>query len=119
MENATKALLMAAGVLIAILIISMFVLVLRKTGNVSKTYDSTVSSEEVTIFNNNFTQYLGKKITIHEAITITNFARSNGVTVIGAKETKDIVNNSAKEKKYAISINNYDENGYINSITIN
>ena len=39
MENATKALLIAGGVLIAIIIISVMVITFKKTGNISKTYD--------------------------------------------------------------------------------
>ena len=103
MENATKALLMAGGVLIAIIILSVLVITLHHTGNVSKGYDQTVQTEEITTFNSNFTKYLGQNFTIHQAITITNFANSNGVDVIG---------------KYTIKINGYDSNGYINSITI-
>lgn len=120
MENATKALLIAGGVLIAIIIISVLVMTLQKTGNVSKTYDTTVSQEEITKFNVNFTKFVGinNKFTIHEAITITNFAKKNGVTVNGPKTTNDINNDEAKEKKYTLTVNSYDDNGYINSITI-
>ena len=118
MENATKALLMAGGVLIAIIIISVLVITLQKTGNVSKSYDETVQTEEITKFNSNFTKYLGQKFTIHEAITITNFANSNGLKINGGKTTSDIDQSDALEKKYSITINNYDDNGYIKEITI-
>lgn len=119
MENATKALLIAGGVLIAIIILSVMVIMFQKTGNVTKTYDQTISQEEITKFNTNFTKYVGidKKFTIHDAITITNFAHSNGVNVINPKETNDIDNNNAKEKKYTLTVH-YGENGYIDSITI-
>lgn len=119
MENATKALLIAGGVLIAILIITVMVMLFNSTGNVSRSYNDRIETEEVTKFNANFTQYLGQEFTIHEAITITNFANSNGVTIAsGAKTTNDIDIMTAKEKKYTLTINSYDENGYINSITI-
>ena len=118
MENASKALLMAGGVLIAILIISVLVMTFQKTGNVSKSYDKSVSQEEITKFNVNFTKYLGQDLTIHQAITITNFAQSNGVTVINPTTTDNIDNSNINEKKYTITINNYDENGYITNILI-
>ena len=118
MENASKALLMAGGVLIAILIISVLVMTFQKTGNVSKSYDKSVSQEEITKFNVNFTKYLGQDLTIHQAITITNFAQSNGVTVINPTTTANIDNSNINEKKYTITINNYDENGYITNILI-
>ena len=47
MENATKALLIAGGVLIAIIIISVMVVTFQKTGNVSKTYKSNIDEEEI------------------------------------------------------------------------
>lgn len=120
MENATKALLMAGGVLIAIIIISVIVITLQKTGNVNKTYDSTIKQQEIMKFNSNFTKYVGKnkKFTIHDAITITNFAKNHGVTVNDPKTISDIDNDTAKEKKYILTINSYADNGYINSITI-
>lgn len=120
MENATKALLMAGGVLIAIIIISVIVITLQKTGNVNKTYDSTIKQQEIMKFNSNFTKYVGedKKFTIHDAITITNFAQNHGVTVNDPKTISDIDNDTAKEKKYILTINSYADNGYINSITI-
>ena len=120
MENATKALLMAAGVLIAILIISMFVLVLQKTGSISKTYDSTVSAEEITIFNSNFTQYVGRdNLTIHDVITICNFAKDNNVkkVTVTNEKTVDNINNDTINTKYKLIINNYDDNGYISKIS--
>lgn len=120
MENATKALLIAGGVLIAIIIISVMVITFKKTGNISKTYDKTINQEDVTKFNENFTKYLNKELTIHQAITITNFANSNGVTVIGSVSTSD-VNGEPLKNKYEISISNsdYNEEGYITRIKLN
>ena len=118
MENATKALLIAGGVLIAILIITVMVMLFNSTGNVSRSYNDRIETEEVTKFNSNFTQYLGQKFTIHEAITITNFAKNNGVEIDNGKTTAEIDPATAKEKKYTLTVNSYDENGYIDSITI-
>lgn len=118
MENATKALLMAGGILLAILIISVLVITFQKTGNVSKSYDKSVSQEEITKFNVNFTKYLGQDLNIHQVITITNFAKSNDVTVVNPKTTANIDNSNINAKKYSITINNYDENGYITNISI-
>ena len=118
MENATKALLIAGGVLIAIIIIIIIVSLFRNAGNQSRTYKESVQTDEATIFNNNFTKYLGKKFTIHEAITITNFAKSKGVTVNNPKTVGNINNDSSKEEIYSISIDSYDDNGYIKTITI-
>lgn len=118
MENATKALLIAGGVLIAIIIMSVMVTTFQKTGNVSKTYDKTIDQEEISKFNENFTRYLGKELSIQQAITITNFANSNGVTVIGSVSTSD-VNGETLKNKYELTNTKYNrETGYIKSITL-
>lgn len=43
MENASKALLMAGGLLISILLVSFMVFVLRKAGSMSAEYDQQIS----------------------------------------------------------------------------
>lgn len=58
MENATKALLIAAAVLVAILIISLGLVVYQMA---SETIDSVnFSGQEVTAFNDQFMQYQGE-----------------------------------------------------------
>lgn len=58
MENATKALLIAAAVLVAILIISLGLVVYQMA---SETIDSVnFSGQEVTAFNDQFLQYQGE-----------------------------------------------------------
>lgn len=60
MENATKALLIAAAVLVAILIISLGLVVYNMA---SETIDSVnFSGQEITAFNDKFTQYEGSKV---------------------------------------------------------
>lgn len=126
MENASKALLMAGGVLIAILIMSVLVITFQKTGNVSKSYDKSVSQEEITKFNTNFTKYLGKDLTIHEVVTICNFAYNNRThkVKVNGSEDNPYTNDDIKEnldQKYTLTIPNnaYDGNGYITNILIN
>lgn len=60
MENATKALLIAAAVLIAILIISLGIVVYNMA---SETISSVnFSDQEITAFNDKFTQYDGEHV---------------------------------------------------------
>ena len=60
MENATKALLIAAAVLVAILIISLGLVVYNMA---SETIDSVnFSGQEVTAFNDQFTHYNGNRV---------------------------------------------------------
>lgn len=60
MENATKALLIAAAVLVAILIISLGLVVYNMA---AETIDSVnFSGQEITAFNDKFTQYEGSNV---------------------------------------------------------
>lgn len=123
MENATKALLIAGGVLIAIIILSVMVIMFQKTGNVTKTYDQTISQEEITKFNSNFTKYIGQKLTIHEVVTISNFANSNNVRKVkcsiyneqSIKDEMDFQKENNKKHVYTINITN-GEDGYISEV---
>ena len=75
MENASKALLMAAGVLIGILILALMVTLFLSAREVSSRHDQVKKTEEIEQFNANFTKYVGKDITMHQVITIHNFAK--------------------------------------------
>ena len=122
MENATKALLVAGGVLIALLIS-----VLQSTGKVSKKYNESTSSEQITTFNNNFTKYLGKDLTIHDVVTICNFAKQNNIFKVNVptgyntskiKQDLDVMSaNPGKKNIYQIKIDAYDTSGYISKIS--
>lgn len=118
MENATKALLIAGGVLIAIIIISVMVVTFQKTGNVSKTYKSNIDEEEITKFNTNFTKYVGEELNIQQAISITNFAKNNNVEVKNGKTTADITDEIINKKMFKLIILNYNDDGYINKVQI-
>ena len=80
MENASKALLMAASVLIGIILISLMVIMFMNSGNVSGSYDKTISQEEISVFNSNFTKYVGRNLTIHEVKSIIYFAELTKVS---------------------------------------
>ena len=79
MENASKALLMAAGVLIGVLILSLIVTLFASAGSLSNEYEKTKKAEAIQQFNVNFTKYLGQELTIHQVVTICNFAKNNKV----------------------------------------
>lgn len=78
MENASRALLMAGGILLGILILSLMVTLFASSSSLSKTYDQSKQSEAIQRFNANFTQYIGQDLTIHQVLTIYNFAKQNG-----------------------------------------
>lgn len=128
MENASKALLIAAGVLIGVLLLSLMITLFVSASSISKTYDETKNAEAIQQFNANFTKYLGQDLTIHQVVTICNFAEKNGVTVINGKNKnsiqKDVKNYNVSSntltgvKYYELKIISYSDEGYINQIKI-
>ena len=76
MENASKALIIAGEVLIAVLVITFMVSLFVTFGNFSANIHEKLSNEQVIKFNNNFTIYEGRiNITAQEIVTAINFAK--------------------------------------------
>lgn len=124
MENASKALLMAASMLIGIILISLLVIMFRNSGNVSSSYDKTISQEEISVFNSNFTKYVGKNLTIHEVKSIINFAKANGVNVTGTIPTIENTlsvggDNTVNQRIYTMTTEYDNVTGKISKIQIN
>ena len=126
MENASKALIMAGGVLIAIIIVSVIVLAFQRSGNVSADYSKSISREEISTFNANFTKYLDHDLTIHQVVTIYNFAKNNNTkqvncdktyTATDIKEELEQEKNLKQETIYKIQIISYDSEGFVKNIS--
>lgn len=100
MENASKALIMAGGVLIGMLIISVMIFVFRKAGQLSSEYDTQLSDSELVKFNSQFELYAKKDNTYFDVITVSNLAYS--VNNQNGNDTSE--NNSVKI--YIINKNN-------------
>lgn len=62
MENATKALLIAGAILIVILIIGVGMMVFQGASGSIDAGIAQMSAQEITIFNQNFTNYEGPKV---------------------------------------------------------
>ena len=128
MENASKALLMAAGVLIGILILSLMVTLFLSAKDVSSRHDQVKRTEEVEQFNTNFTKYVGKNITMHQVITINNFAKIENNKIKTVNVIKDgsfnisttQIKNDLEDNKlyYTMQITEIDDDGYITKVTI-
>ena len=84
MENASKALIMAGGVLIGILILSLATYLIVDFGSTSARIHKQNEEKQVTEFNSKFTSYQGYKdkdgnwqITIYDIITLAGYAKEN------------------------------------------
>ena len=72
MENASKALLMAGGILIAMLIIAVLVRSFTTVGIFQKAKLSEEEQAELVAFNEQYTKYLGQYVYGTEVITVIN-----------------------------------------------
>lgn len=70
MENASKALLIAAGVLISVIVLSLLVATFISFKSVSDAYDERMTSQGINQFNTQFTKYLDKELSAQDVYTI-------------------------------------------------
>lgn len=114
MENASKALLIAAGVLIAILLLTLFSYLFGRMAESSSKFYSIMEEHEIAEFNQQFLNYKGRGVdvvghdtsgnpiyndmTVQDVVTIVNLAKDNNknkkrptkVTVyVGTEEWSD------------------------------
>ena len=94
MENASKALLMAAGVLIGVLMLTTFVVFYISFVNLAQGYDKKVSQQKINQFNVQFTKYEGRTdLTAQDIVTVVNLAREWNELVENNTAIKVIVSN--------------------------
>ena len=85
MENVSKALLLSASVLLALLIVALGLRLFKSASRVTKAYDSSMSQIQISTFNTNFTKFMGavtdetnaekqKYATIYDVISTATFA---------------------------------------------
>lgn len=130
MENASKALLMAAGVLIAIITMALLVRSFTSISMFQKTQLTEEEQVQLIAFNEQYTQYLGRYVYGTEVLTLQNRYENDekvSVTVIGeqpqADENKykydeDSNSYSNETRYYKCTGITYDEaTGRVNSIT--
>ena len=72
MENATKALLIAAAVLVAIFIISLSMSLVNSNAETTNQADSALQSNSTYAFNEQFLYYFGNSVTGNKAKALTN-----------------------------------------------
>ena len=77
MENASKALLIAGGILIAILVISLFAILFNNLRDYENSQEDARNQEEVVRYNNPYTAYDRDGITLNEIKSLYNMIESN------------------------------------------
>lgn len=130
MENATKALLIAASVLIAIVLIAVGIKILSSTQGVTNEVDKVTTATGLSIHNSQFTDYEGTitgtelKALLNKAVATHRDGSSHKVTVVVAGESYTDANRIADyratisaSKTYTVSVE-YDTNGYVNKLKV-
>jgi len=79
MENATKAMLIAAGVLIGIMIISLGVALFAELDTYVQSSHEQIRFNEQNSFNAQFTKYIRNDLTIQDIVTVANLANQNNI----------------------------------------
>lgn len=142
MENASKALIIAGAILIAILLIGLGVMVMRGANAPIEQAQDTAASQAIEIFNSKFTGYAGVQSAATAKALVTSIISSNAVNselqikplncvVTGATLTQlnSIQSNLNNQKKYMVTFtyataanalvaNNHTQEGYIYKVTI-
>lgn len=126
MENASKALLIAGAILIVIVLISIGMLIVNSTNDVTEQAQTTATAQSMQTFNSQFTQYEGtqKGSTIknlYQSVKAVNAANEGGghhVDWTCSIEMKDIKNSH----KYTVELVYGDEEtenaGYVTEIIV-
>ena len=77
MENASNALIMAGGILIAILVLSLAVYLFVNYAKIGESYEQTRQTDEIVKFNTKFTIFTEREdITAQEIISLANYVKN-------------------------------------------
>ena len=101
MENATQALLIGAGVLVGILILSLGIALMNIMGGYAANTQSEISANQIAQFNSKFLKYNGlTDLKIQDVITVKNYALENNEQYLGYNSN----NNRAHENNAYIDV---------------
>ncbi len=128
MENASKALIIAGAILLAILIISLGIMIYNQASGVVN--NNAMTEVEVTSFNQKFVQYMGDKVRGANVNSLLNAVKTNNmstddeseqVTVTGdvqVDKTGKVTGSASTGKTYKVEATKYTTGGLIETITI-
>ena len=124
MENASKALIMAGGILLGILIISLAVYLFTDFGRTAADINDRNASQQLVDFNSKFTKYESYKdndgnwkTTVYDIVTLAGYAKENNeyykestdeqisVNIVGANKLENIQGISNYKKTLIINGN--------------
>lgn len=129
MENASKALLIAAAVLIVILLIAFGMRILNSNDDTGEQADQAAQSTSMQTFNARITQYAGKNKTgktVRDLITVINNSDESNPQHKIEIDASGIVEGSSpayefkgtNNNRYTVNLTYNNKTGYITKVTI-
>ena len=133
MENASKALIIAGAILLAILIISLGIMIYNQASGVVN--NNAMTEVEVTSFNQKFEQYFGDKVrganvnSLVSAVNTNNMSTDDetkqvtlkgdtGITTGATAEVEKYKKTAKTGSTYNVEVTGHTEGGLISDITI-
>lgn len=103
MENASKALLMAAGILVGILVLSLAIYLGTFFSQLYADIDRQNADQKLSQFNTQYTAYLNRTdLTIYDVLTIVSYAKENNQNY---RDENGVVYGGQENKIIAINLN--------------
>lgn len=114
MENASKALIMAAGVLIGIILLSLMVYMFTNFAMTSAEIHKENEQNQLNQFNSQFTSYVGKEgLTIYDVVSVANLATESNIYYEYPQQQG--ISNIPKDNSYiSVILKNSDLSNYNN-----
>lgn len=101
MENASKALIIVAEILIGVLILTLMVLMFNMAGDFSKTVNDNIETKNISEFNAPFIIYQARKdLVAQDIITMGNLARNYNLTDEGQSQPIRVIILNGVDSKY-------------------
>ena len=120
MENASKALIIAGAILLAILIISLGILIYNQASGVVT--DNSMDEVSIQTFNNKFLQYAGEQKGTALRSLLSQIQASNASDPehkITTLPTNIDTSNIKAGETYSVKVEIDSTTGYVNKVTIN
>ena len=121
MENASKALIIAGAILLAILLISLGIMIYTQAQDTVQ--NSGMTQASVTSFNNQFTKYEGDikgtmvRSMIQEVRAVNADSAENEITVTVNSSSNPLTKNIVNNNTYHVTMS-YGDDGRINNIKV-
>lgn len=132
MENASKALLIAGGVLIALIILTMFIVMYNNMANIQKEQEEQTRIEQIAAFNAEFEAYNKKVMYGTDVITLINKVAENNkkynsnndykivvlLNDVEVTSSSHLIGTEAERTVYTCTKVEYNDLGRVNKIEI-